>query len=117
MLPHVQIGDLEVCKCFDVVFYLAVDILFGTFFMNHYVHGIFPFLRRIALRNLRPLYISALGRKDETSTNPIITTDVCTVTGNLSDNKINAALQMVIPPRSKSSVLYMSTIACIRLWS
>lgn len=64
MLLHVHIRDLKVPVWFGVRSELAVDILVGTSLMNRYFWGGFPFPSEATLRNLKPLYLSAMERKN-----------------------------------------------------
>lgn len=56
-----------------------------------------------------------MGRENEKSKHPIGTKDVCTLTENPDKDEIRVAGQTVIPTRSESSVLFVSTMVGVRL--
>lgn len=114
MLLHEHVGDLDVPVWFGVVNELAVIILVGTSFVNGYVRGIFFSEERITLKNSRPVCIRAMRRKNEKSTNSVVTNDVWPVTGNQNREEICVAGQTVILPRSELSALHMSIMVGLR---
>lgn len=63
LLLHRHKGDSDMRVWVAIANKLAVNILIGTIFMDHYVRCTLFSLREIALRKSRSFYIFALGRK------------------------------------------------------
>lgn len=74
------------------------------------VESVFRFLE-ITLKRSKSVYISAMRRKKEKSTNPIVISNVCSVTTSLSKGKIGVVRHTFIPLRSESFLLVVSTMA------
>lgn len=100
MVQNGQVEDFKVSPWFGVLNKLPGDICLGISFISRYVRGIFPSLHKITLK-YKSVNKSALGRKNHSSSNPIVTNEVCHVSESPSMHQIHAARQMVIPPRSK----------------
>lgn len=70
---------------------------------------------RSVLQDLRSVYISAIGRESEQSTNSVIANDILLVTRSPIWDKILVALQRVKPPRLQLSVLVVLAAAGLRV--
>lgn len=115
MLLHVRIGDLELPVWIGIVNELTVDIPVGTYCIDRHVRRIFVSVRRITLRNSKPVYIGALGRENDEPINAIVSNDVCFFTENSRRRDICIARETVITPRSESTVLIVSTMTGLLL--
>lgn len=81
---HIRIGRMELSAWFIDVDELFVKILVETFFIDCCVRRIIPSVRQIAFRNLRPVYVSAMGQNSEKSTRAIVRIDIFVVTDSQS---------------------------------
>lgn len=90
-------------------FKLASDKRVRAAFINRYMRVFPPSVQKLRIRNLKPVYISDLGRKDENSTSLVVADSGLTVLESPNQDKIRAARRTVILSRSKSSVLVMFT--------
>lgn len=81
VLLHVRFGALPVRVWLAVVNELTVNILARVSLINRYVHALSPSVLRKALKNARPVHMSALGRKyKKKTTGATITWKILTVT-------------------------------------
>lgn len=93
-------GDLEVRVWLGVADDPTADILFETSFINRYIIDMFHSVLSVALRILRPIYMSAFGRQNKNSSKAIFTKDIRIMTKKLSKVEIRVARQALISQRS-----------------
>lgn len=108
ILQHVQIGDREVSVQFNVSNGLAAGNVLPYSSRNRFVRRPFSYLRKLALRYYRPVYIITLRRNKEASTVAVVTNEIFKVTESQTQDKIHGVLLTLIRLRSERCVLVMS---------